>query len=200
MEEIFTEIYKQNYWKDDESVSGKGSRVENTLVARTALMSVVGKYAIKTILDIPCGDFNWMKEVPLQVDEYIGADIVQELVDANNSKFAAPGRSFVKLDATRDNLPKVDLIFCRDMLGHLSNSQVKIALHNMKRSGSRYLMATTFPNTFSTDDIRTGQWRPINLDYFFGLPLPIEMINELYEGPNGEFSDKSLGLWRLNNE
>jgi hypothetical protein len=61
-------------------------------------------------------------------------------------------------------------------------------------SRSTYLLATTFPKHETNGDIKTGQWRPINLASMFGLPAPIELISENY---NGEFSDKSLGLWRL---
>lgn len=35
------------------------------------------KYSIKSILDIPCGDFSWMKKIELDGIEYIGADIVK---------------------------------------------------------------------------------------------------------------------------
>ena len=41
------------------------------------------------MLDIPCGDFYWMKEVDLKDIEYIGADIVDELIKKNNDKFKA---------------------------------------------------------------------------------------------------------------
>jgi hypothetical protein len=40
------------------------------------------------LLDIPCGDFNWMKLLNLGVD-YIGADIVGELIAENRRRFGA---------------------------------------------------------------------------------------------------------------
>lgn len=201
MEEIFTEIYKTNGWKDNESVSGRGSTLENTIIARTALKSILGRYDIKSMLDIPCGDSHWMSTVDLGDVKYLGADIVPELVelcrDKNRGK---PYREFVRLDVTKDDLPRVDLVFCRDMFGHFSNAEVKKALHNIRLSGSKYLMATTFPNFEENMDIKTGAWRPINLDHYFGLPRPIEMINEQCMDGNGQFADKSLGLWRLGDE
>ena len=38
---------------------------------------------ITSVLDIPCGDFNWMQKVDLSNIEYIGADIVEELIKKN---------------------------------------------------------------------------------------------------------------------
>jgi hypothetical protein len=36
------------------------------------------------MLDAPCGDFNWMKEVDLSAVHYTGGDIVEPLVNSNH--------------------------------------------------------------------------------------------------------------------
>lgn len=189
MKEIFTGIYKNNDWKNDESVSGQGSTLDATEGIRRELPKLFAKFHVKTLLDIPCGDMNWISKMPLEGIEYIGADIVPEIIHANKQR----GPNFYVLDITKDNLPKADMILVRDLLGHFSDADLKLAIDNIKRSGAKYLLATTFPSSFNTVGIKTGQWRAINLDYYCGLPPSIEIINE----GNQMFKDKCLGLWQL---
>ena len=191
MKEIFTDIYKNNNWKSEESVSGQGSTLDATIGIRLALPKLFAKFHVKSVLDIPCGDLNWITKVDFGDIKYIGADIVPELIAEMSVLHQADLRV---LDITMDELPKVDLILVRDLFGHFSDVDLKLAIDNVKRSGSKYLLATTFPSTFNTIQIKTGQWRALNLDYYCGLPPAIEIINE----GNQLFKDKCLGLWKLN--
>lgn len=195
--DVFNDIHSKNFWNNDESVSGAGSTMAATEIIREEIPKLVKQYGITSILDIPCGDFNWQdrmaREMNIEMDvAYYTADIVPELIHENRGKYQ--GKEFTILDITKDILPKVDMILCRDLLGHFSNRDVRRALENIRRNKPTYLLATTFPDHENLHDITTGQWRPINLASFFGLPDPIEIINE---GVVGEFGDKSLGLWRL---
>lgn len=199
MEKTFTDIYKTNGWKGSDSISGRGSSLEQTEEVRKIIPYVIEILGAKSMLDIPCGDMYWMARVKFPQDfHYIGADVVNDLVlkgDKMRGKvFVA---EFAQLDITKDGLPSVDIVFVRDLFGHLSNQEVKMALKNIKKSGAKYLLATTFPNTTETTDIKTGDWRPINLDYMWGLPKPIAIFNEGCTEGAGNFKDKSLGLWRL---
>lgn len=204
MNEVFREIYETNGWKNNESVSGRGSTLKETATIREELPLLFHSLDFPTVLDIPCGDFYWFEkmwkdEASLWISKYIGADIVPELIEENKKKYLnILGVEFVVLDAATDELPKVDVIFCRDMLGHLSNWEVHRVLDNFKKSGSSWLVATTFPGRQTAGNIRTGEWRPIDLDHWWGLPKPTLIINERCTEGDGKFADKSLGLWRLN--
>jgi SAM-dependent methyltransferase len=204
MKEIFEKIYQHNGWNNTESVSGSGSTLEETAELRRFLPHVLDAFDVKTMLDIPCGDFHWFSQMWWDsnlpnLDEpggYIGADIVPELIKANKAKY--PGVDFRVLDMTKDKLPQVDLILARDVLGHFSNRDVRLALANLRRSGSRYLLTTTFPTEETRGDIQTGQWRPINLASYFGMPNPSAFWPEInVEFPDGHTSTKGLGLWDL---
>jgi hypothetical protein len=118
METIFNNIYKNNAWNSKESVSGSGSTLNQTKKIRKVLPKLIQDFKINSILDIPCGDFNWMKEISLNI-KYIGADIVDTLTQ-NNKKYENNLTHFLTLDATLDRLPKTDLIICRDCLVHFS--------------------------------------------------------------------------------
>lgn len=199
MQETFTDIYETNFWKDKESVSGHGSRLDQTKHIRKEIPKLLDLLLIESVLDIPCGDLNWWSQMKISEDiKYIGADIVPELIKMNRERY--PEKTFYILDITSDPLPKADMLIVRDLFGHLSYKDIKLALKNIRESGATYLLATTFPGRENVQDITTGEWRPVNMASFFGLPDPIMVINEHATGGFGEFKDKSLGLWKLEEE
>lgn len=197
MKEIFKRIYQNNLWGGKQSVSGPGSDVEQTETIVTQIPILIHNFKIKTMLDAPCGDFNWMTHINLNVD-YTGVDIVPELIEKNNKMYANPKRKFHYSDITRDPLAKVDLILCRDCLVHFSFQDIQLALHNFKRSGSKYLLTTTFTRIESNIDIVTGDWRPLNFERPpFNFTKPLFIINENCTENNLQYSDKSLALWEI---
>lgn len=197
-EETFTEIYQTNHWTGEESISGPGSALAQTKTIIQELNLLLKTLDISTMLDLPCGDFNWMQRVKLSSIEYIGADIVDALIETNVSEYSNAHISFIKKDLITDSLPKVDLILVRDCLVHFSYTDIRAALKNIKASGSKYLLTTTFTNRKGNRNIVTGEWRPINLQMApFHFPQPILVINENCTEGNGHFKDKSLGLWNI---
>lgn len=195
-ERIFTQIYAKNAWAGLESRSGPGSGTARTELLRSELTRLVKELGVQSILDLPCGDFHWMCHVDLSTAQYIGGDIVAPLIARNNSLYAQPGRIFEQIDMLHDALPTVDLILCRDGLVHLSFSDIVCALHAMKKSGSVYLLTTTFVNHKSNRDVPTGGWRKLNLTnapFCFARPL-----QTLPDAPlDGTSPDKVLALYRL---
>ena len=197
-EQIFTNIYNNNGFNGKESISGPGSDIYQTRIIIKEIPLLFKDYNISTMLDIPCGDFYWMKEIDLKDIEYIGADIVGELIKKNNKEYHKNNLQFKKLDLLKDSLPNVDLIFTRDCLVHLSFEDIFNALTNICNSNSKYLLSTTFTERTNNNDIKTGQWRTLNLEVEpFFLPKPIKIINEGCTENEGIYSDKSLGFWKI---
>lgn len=197
--EIFTRIYDTNYWNSAESVSGTGSELRQTEALIAALPDLLKDLRVTSMLDIPCGDFNWMKKVPLDGIRYIGGDIVEKLVRTNRERFAdRPELEFRVMDLLKDPLPTCDLVVVRDCLVHLPLSDIVRALERLKASGSKYLLATTFTRHQESRDIRTGDWRPINLQKPpFNLPEPLRSIDERCLEAEGRYADKVMALWDL---
>ena len=84
----FTNIYKNNLWSSDESRSGEGSEIEYTAPLRNWLVKNIDLLNIKTFVDAPCGDFNWMKLVVPEVKiNYVGLDIVDAVIERNKSTY-----------------------------------------------------------------------------------------------------------------
>lgn len=196
-EDIFRDVFRKNKWGGTESLSGKGSDLLQTSEIRQQLPMVCRELDIRTMLDIPCGDFNWMKHVDLGTITYIGADIVSDLI-AHNSRNEMSNTRFCNLNLLKHKLPKVDLVFCRDCLVHFSFRDTFAALHNVCQSGSAYLLTTTFTGRRRNHDIPTGSWHPLNLQSPpFSFPPPLKLVNERCSESGGTYSDKSLGLWNV---
>lgn len=195
-DEVFETIYKENHWQDKESISGTGSNEKSTVEVVRIVNQVLGERNIKTLLDIPCGDFNWMKKVKLSGIDYLGGEIIQSLIEQNSRKFSTASISFQKLNLVTSPLPSVDLILIRDCLVHFSYADIHKAISNIKKSGSKYLLTTTFPD-HKNYNIITGDWRPINLELSpFDLPPSLAIYNENCE-EDSRYKDKSLALWKI---
>lgn len=195
---VFTRIYERGRWKSGGTPSGAGSTLEQTEQIRARLPALLQRHAVRSIVDVPCGDFNWIGTLDYRFESYVGGDIVESLVARNSRLHASPGRSFRRLDVIADPLPQADVIFCRDCWVHLSTAQILRAIRNVARSNATYLLTTTYPDVRRNADISTGNWRPINLrEAPFSFPEPVEMIPDGAIDASGEFSDKSLALWRV---
>lgn len=194
----FTRHYRSNGWLEPETKSGRGSSLERTAAIRRALPPLFAELGIRTVLDAGCGDFNWFRAVEVELESYLGIEIVEELVALNRARYGSEQRRFASLDVIRDPLPRADLVLCRDCLVHLKNRQVRAALDNFRRSGSRYLLATTFTRDHPNDDAPLGGWRPLNLAREpFGLGPPLRALSERATVEDPRYADKSLGLWAL---
>lgn len=195
---IFTDIYVNKKWGDNGTLSGEGSTVENTQTILQGLPELFERFNIKTIVDAPCGDYYWMKNIKYNFDKYTGADIVKPIIDKLSQEYSDTTHEFIQVDLCKDILPKADLILCRDCLMHLSNEDSKKVIENFKQSNSKYLLITTNPNNPMNVQINTGEFRHLNMTKEpFNFPQPIYLLNENFKMYNGMFSDKSLGLWLL---
>jgi hypothetical protein len=197
-EEFFARYVEQFRRQRSESVSGTGSCLAQTAELRELLPVLLDDLGVRRLLDAPCGDFNWMQHVRLPVDEYIGADMLGELVANNQWRHAGPGRRFVRADILRDPLPQADAVLCRDLLVHLSYDDIRQAVRNFKASGATYLITTTFTRGRPNQDLGSAEWRPLDLTGApFNYPAPLRVLNEKCTEAGGAFNDKSLGVWRL---
>jgi len=198
LKDKFSEVYAKNIFGGLDSRSGAGSDLVQTEIIRHEIPRVLREYGVHAMLDAPCGDWFWMRQVDLGIERYVGTDIVPALIERNKAQFGREGVDFVCLDLSKDELPKVDLIFSRDCLVHLSFADASRILKNFKASGAKYLLTTTFTDRSSNADLGSGFWRPLNMELApFNFPPPAKLINEGCTEGDNLFTDKSLGLWRL---
>lgn len=194
--EAFRHAVEVNLWSGSESLSGSGSTTDQTALLARSLPTLLQRIGVRSVLDLPCGDGLWMSGISLPGIQYLGADLLPEMVERAAARM--PGREFYQLDLTLSPLPRADLMLCRDCLVHLSASDIWQALANLRLSGIVWLLTTTFPDEHENRDVITGDWRPLNLERPpFSFPSPVELLREGCTEQGGLFADKSLGLWRV---
>lgn len=195
-EEVFTSIYETNKWGDGNTRSGKGSTLAYTQQLRNELPTLLKALETDTLLDIPCGDFHWMREVSLPIAHYIGADIVKPMIAENQRLYSDAQRQFLALDLLTDQLPPADTIFCRECLVHLSFADINRAVANIKSTKATFLITTNFPEINRNKDIVTGKHRVLNFCAApFHWPTPVKCIVE-HEG-DARRGRKEMAVWRI---
>lgn len=195
--ETFTQIFNTNHWEGLESISGRGSDKSVTDNLGKEITKILLNFEVKSILDLPCGDFKWMKDVDLNGAQYTGGDIVKKLIDHNKIQYKSKNATeFRIIDMIKDDLPYVDLILVRDCFVHLSFEHIYASLKNIINSESKYILTTSFPLTKLNFDIVTGDWRTLNLCRKpFSFPEPLLIISEFNSKKDNR--DKSLMLWKI---
>lgn len=179
---VFEKIYRENLWGDAESRSGGGSGLAATEKVRRGLLDAIQRLDVHTIVDAPCGDYYWLSTVDLSrnLTWYKGLDIVPQLIEQDNKRFATDKISFEATDLIKRVPPRADLILCRHLLIHLTFEDGLRVLRNFKDSGSKYLMVTNQPHVQRNEEIIfTGSYRPVNLHLSpFNFPQPLWTIDD----------------------
>lgn len=172
-----------------ETRCGLGSTLANTAEVRRRLPEIFRDYGIRTVLDVPCGDFNWMSHVDLSLVHYTGVDIdVHHLQLASKRVCSSPPKSkrFLACDLFDLVDDEADLIVCRDFLQHLPNRGALSAIEKLKSIGG-YLLLTSHKNSVNLDIECAGGFRPLNLMVPpFDLGPPLLSIDDC---------GRILGLW-----
>jgi len=182
-----------------ESASGSGSSLSNTKEVRSELPILLRQYGFKSMADVPCGDWNWMRQVDLGNVEYTGYDVVPDLIDSLAVKY--PHSKFRVLNAVEGCVAPCDVILCRDFLFHLSYANIWKVLKNFKRSAD-WLLTTIFTadreNADVQDNAQHPPWRPLNLMKMpFCLKPPVSYIQE---NDGKDCRGRIVGLFNLKEE
>ncbi len=194
----FLIINKINYWSDSESVSGPGSNKKNTKKLVSNINKIIKNYNIRSIVDAPCGDLNWMKNLLYKQNvKYVGIDIVANLIRLNKKKFSSNNISFYRSDITSKIMPDCDLLISRDFLFHLSYKDIKKFIKNLLKSNIKYFLTSNHSHPrhkkkFENKNIISGDFRKINL---FDNPFNFEKKYEKIISDNCDGKKKYLILF-----
>lgn len=205
--EVFTQIFEECEWSSEESVSGMGSTLARTVSTRIQLPKLFEKFQIKRLLDVACGDFNWMKKIVNYLEYYKGTDIVDKLIESNIVKYGKEHIKFEVSDLTKEfpyTGEEFDAVLLKDVFVHFPNETIFSALKRIKSSGIKYIIVTNFTKIDENLDLQAfGQWRPIN----FSLPpfnfkksiIDINERNESHIWKEASIRDKCLSMWETKN-
>jgi SAM-dependent methyltransferase len=148
------QVYKMNLWGSNASdfYSGSGSHdtdIVHPYIAVLVALLTSFKSPI-SVCDLGCGDFNIGKELVKYTENYVAIDIVSDLIEYNKEKFKEDNLEFHCLDIAVDNLPDADCAIVRQVLQHLSNTEVQSILKKL----------TNFKYVIITEHIPQGDFTP----------------------------------------
>ena len=189
----FKIVHDQNLWLNPESKSGGGSTVEFTQHIRKNLAEWLHANDVKSMVDLPCGDFNWMRLVDFPEGmSYHGIDIVPDLIVENTRKYQSDTVKFSVGDIIEGPVPSAEVYFCRDVFIHFPNDAVEKSIANVRATGAKWLIATTCPTVKEKIDTVFPNSRKQNMALFLGEPDV--MLEDFGDGK----TDKYMGVWRMN--
>lgn len=140
----WNELYKQEKGKNDDN---KSIWLPNDDINKYSglteyfLDMLFDDLNIKTFVDVGCSDVIWQSKLKWGKVDYLGLDIVKDIVEDNTKKH--PHMSFKHSNLIEDPCPKADMICVRNVFLHNSIDSCKKILKNIKESGSKYLLAST---------------------------------------------------------
>ena len=139
--EAFSQIYESNAWggRHGEFCSGSGSTHPDVVESYLNFVNAfIEEYSLNSAVDLGCGDYRVGSG--LRIRHYHGVDVVQALIDRNKAEYGSEAVSFQCLNFIEDRPPIADLALMRQVLQHLSNSEISRALKNCEQY--RYVLVT----------------------------------------------------------
>ena len=183
--QIFQDVYQRNLWGTDggsKFYSGIGSRGDAAKTYVRHMAELLQSHANElgrplTVVDLGCGDFEIGRALLERLPDlnYVGCDIVPELIAHNRAVHGGPNVRFQQLDIVTDPLPEGDVCLMRQVLQHLCNADIGAFL---ERAGYQWVYVTeghpahragpANPDKRTGHDVRfnwrTGRGRGVELD------------------------------------
>ena len=129
------QVYDLNLWGANETkfYSGEGSHHSNYVEPYiTVVSSFLSSFSIPPVVcDLGCGDFNIGRQLVKYSSNYIGVDIVNDLILHNKKIFNQKQLEFKCLDLAKDSIPAGDCAIIRQVFQHLSNDEVQQILNKL---------------------------------------------------------------------
>jgi Methyltransferase domain len=152
-QQAFTKIYEEGVWgksaaPDVRFFSGSGSHIAAIVTTYVAAVEDFLKTLPNKpdVVDLGCGDFNVGSQLRRFCGNYVACDIVEPLITFNREKYKDLDVDFRVLDLAKDMLPKADIVFIRQVLQHLSNSNIALALPKIAANYDYLVLTEHVPN------------------------------------------------------
>lgn len=162
----FSAIYQNGVWgknKDGLGCSGSGSTAKNTELYRIYLELFLENNQIKSVVDIGCGDWEFSQLINWNSIKYTGYDVVKSVIENNTKNYSKPSIKFVNENFLTADLPKADLLICKDVFQHLSNEEIMAFLPQLKKFKHCIITNDINPAIANNLDTRIGGYRPLDL-------------------------------------
>ncbi|WP_272149400.1 class I SAM-dependent methyltransferase [Tenacibaculum aiptasiae] len=142
--DAMVQVYEKNLWGGNTSEFYSGDGSHNTNIVKP-YVEIVASFLNSfknglTVCDLGCGDFNVGKQLVKDTKKYVGVDIVPNLIAYNKANFREENLEFHCLDIAEEELPFADCVMIRQVLQHLSNTEVQRIVD--KLSAFKYIILT----------------------------------------------------------
>lgn len=163
--QVFGHIYDSDHW---EGGSGVGSAPDATQPYRDVLAEILAASDVRSVVDVGCGDWQLGSLVDWSGVDYLGLDVVPEVVARNAARFGKQGVRFSVLDGRQEALPAADLLLAKDVLQHWPSANVSAFL-GKALARYRYCLITNDVESVHwsgavNQDIALGEWRTLDLE------------------------------------
>jgi SAM-dependent methyltransferase len=182
----FQIVYRDKLWGTDSKspfFSGIGSHSESVAVYVDAMAAIITTEVKDlqrpaTIVDLGCGDFSVGARLVerLPAVQYVGCDVVPELIEHNNERYGRKRVQFRTIDIVSENLPDGDICLVRQVFQHLPNRDIGCVLSKLRKYRAVIVtegqptvrVGRVNPDKPSNADVRfdwrTGRGRGVELD------------------------------------
>lgn len=126
-QEVFSETYEKALWgmnQQNVGWSGGGSSFNNTILYRNFIEKIIRENNIQSVVDIGCGDWEFSKFMDWGDAEYLGVDVVDQVIDKNIMTFSSERIHFQSVNFLNIDIPAADLLLCKHVCQHISNHDV----------------------------------------------------------------------------
>ena len=199
-ERFFTDIYDNRGWGANEEgvgYSGMGSTLQHATPYVQILEFFIKTHNIDTIVDVGCGDWTLSRHIDFGNAHYSGYDTVAGLIQKNKEKFSSDKITFHHADVIDFDLPKADLLICKDVLQHLSNEDVVIFLKQLPKFKYCLITNDVDSRTLTSQNSQiSGDYRNIDLT---APPFNIKGVKAL-TFRSGYVTKQVLYINRTNND
>ena len=141
---VFSNIYSKKVWGNDgDSVfySGTGSDEPYAKPYADVVTGFIKENNITSVVDLGCGDFRIGRLITQANNvKYTGVDVVPDLIKHNALHFSNERTNFLRLNIVKDTLPPGEMCLIRQVLQHLSNTDIQKILKKCKQY--RYVIIT----------------------------------------------------------
>jgi hypothetical protein len=189
MEQVFTNIYENNMWGNNNNPeyngsSGPGSELHHNKDTYVPfLKKFIVDNNIKTIVDLGCGDFVCGKLIYDDLDIlYTGYDTYKKVIDYNSKHNSSSKYSFMHLDFFNDkeSITNGELYILKDVIMHWTLDDIYNFLdYLVECKKCKYILLCNCCNQKKDNvNIERGQWRELSCDF---LPLKKYNPTKLYK-------------------
>jgi SAM-dependent methyltransferase len=153
---VFETIYEKRIWGGG---SGLGSDPQVAPHYVNLLKAFLNNNPIRSVVDIGCGDWQFSRHIDWGDRTYLGIDVVGSVIEANRRQFARPNISFSHANPLEDGFDVGgDLLLMKDVLQHLSNSNVQKLLRLTNRFRFSLLTNATPGRTTTAKMATLARW------------------------------------------